>query len=366
MKSASLIIILMAFCFSGFTKKAAEPNVFSPKYIKSTMKKVVDWQLANPKHDLYDWTNGAFFAGVYAAWETTGSKKIYAALMDMGKKNEWKTGKRWYHSDDIAITQTYVDLYRIEKKPEMIKTFTDTLEKFIQTPYPTTQGYDNIKWWWCDALFMGPPAIVKLGVTTGNDRYLKFVDQEFQKCYDLLYNKEENLWARDLNYVIKGDGKDRLEANGKKIFWSRGNGWVMGGLVRIIKELPANYPQRPFYEDIFRKMASRLASLQQPDGLWRASLLDPDSYPGGEVSGSGFDCYAIAWGINNGLLDKATFQPVVKKAWIALAKCVNEQGRVGWVQPIGADPRKNFNAESWETYGSGAFLLAGSEIIKMK
>jgi unsaturated rhamnogalacturonyl hydrolase len=363
-KFASLMILLL-FAVSTFSKTAYN-KVLSPKYIKATMKKVVDWQLANPKHELYDWTNGALYAGVFAAWETTKSKKIYNALMDMGNRNQWKTGKRWYHADDIAITQTYLDLYRIEKKPEMIKTLTDTLDKFIKTRYPQSTPIEVIKWWWCDALFMGPPAIVKLGMITGDDKYLKFTDQEFKECYDLLYNKEEHLWARDLNYVIKDNAADRYEANGKKIFWSRGNGWVMGGIVRMLKELPANYPQRPFYENLYREMAARIASLQQSDGLWRASLLDPDSYPGGEVSGSGFDCYALVWGINNGLLDKAKYQPVVEKAWIALNKCVSKEGRVGWVQPIGADPRKNFSEESWEVYGTGAFLLAGSEVIKLR
>ena len=113
-------------------------------------------------------------------------------------------------------------------------------------------------------------------------------------------------------------------------------------------------------------MSARLKDLQQADGLWRASLLDPDSYPGGEVSGSGFDCYAMAWGINHGILDRETYLPVVKKAWIGLNKCVQKDGHVGWVQPVGADPKKNFNADSWEVYGSGAFLLAGSEVIKLK
>jgi unsaturated rhamnogalacturonyl hydrolase len=364
MRKTAILLILLSLTVFSFAQKA-DDKVFSPKYIKGTMKKVVDWQLANPKHELYDWTNGALYAGIYASWETTKSKKIYNALMDMGNKNQWKTGRRWYHADDIAITQTYLDLYRIEKKPELIKCLTDTLAKFMKTPYPQSTPIEVIKWWWCDALFMGPPAIVKLGMITGDNKYLKFADQEFKECYDLLYNKEEHLWARDLNYVIKDNAADRYEANGKKIFWSRGNGWVMGGIVRILKELPANYPERPFYENLFKEMAARIASLQQPDGLWRASLLDPDSYPGGEVSGSGFDCYAIAWGINNGLLDKATYQPFVEKAWIALNKCVNKEGRVGWVQPIGADPRKNFNEESWEVYGTGAFLLAGSEVIKL-
>ena len=73
------------------------------------------WQLKNPKHELTDWTNGAFYAGVSAAWETTKSKAIYQAMIDMGEKNGWKPGKRWFHADDIAIRQTYVDVYKVEK-----------------------------------------------------------------------------------------------------------------------------------------------------------------------------------------------------------------------------------------------------------
>jgi len=190
-------------------------------------------------------------------------------------------------------------------------------------------------------------------------------DQLFHECCNLLYDKEEHLFARDLNYVIKDEATDRREANGEKIFWSRGNGWVMGGLVRVLEELPAGYPNRDFYVQQLKEMAARIASLQQPDGLWRASLLDPAAYPGGEASGSGFYCYALAWGINNGILDEATYLPVVQKAWMGLNLLIQPDGRVGWVQPIGADPKKNFSAESWEVYGTGAFLLAGSEVIKL-
>ena len=140
----------------------------------------------------------------------------------------------------------------------------------------------------------------------------------------------------------------------------------MGGLVRILEELPKDYVKRRFYEELFVEMATRVAGLQQADGLWRASMLDPASYPGGEVSGSGFFCYAMAWGINNGLLDREKFLPIVEKTWVALTQCVNGEGRVGWVQPIGATPEKNFGKDSWEVYGTGAFLLAGSEVIKLK
>lgn len=365
MRKMITLFILALVSTATFAKTENTQKLFKAGNIKKNMKNVTAWQLKNPKHEPTDWTNGAFYAGVFAAWETTKSKSIYQAMVDMGTKNEWKPGKRWYHADDIAICQTYVDIYKVAKKQEMIQPFTDTLAILMKKPYPTN-GAPTIKWWWCDALFMGPPAIVKLASVTGNNSYLAFSDQLFKESYELLYDKEEHLFARDSKYLIKNDGKDVREANGKKVFWSRGNGWVMGGLVRVLQELPAGYANRDFYLNLFREMSARLKDLQQPDGMWRASLLDPDSYPGGEVSGTGFDCYAIAWGINNGVLDKATYLPVVEKAWIGLNKCVQKDGHVGWVQPIGADPKKNFNADSWEVYGSGAFLLAGSEVIKLK
>lgn len=343
-----------------------DSKVFTEKYIKQVMLNVSSWQLNHPKHDSKDWTNGAFYAGVVAAWQITKSKDIYRSLMNMGEKEQWQPFSRWYHADDIAICQTYLDLYRKEKKPEMIKPTIDTIDLHISKPYPLKSRAEVIKWWWCDALFMAPPVLVKLGRITGDQKYLEANDQFFEETYDLLYDKEEKLFARDLYFVIQPDGSGAREANGQKVFWSRGNGWVMGGLVRILQELPANYPRRPFYENLFKEMAARVVTLQQKDGLWRASLLNPEAYPGGEVSGSGFFCYALAWGLNNKILDKKTFQPVVKKAWRALVNCVNEEGRVGWVQPIGSGPGKSFSADSWEVYGTGAFLLAGSEVIKLK
>jgi unsaturated rhamnogalacturonyl hydrolase len=363
MKYLTLVLFILVFSLQSYSQNPKK--CFKAGNIKKTMKNAAEWQLKNPKHNLYDWTNGAFYAGLFSAWETTGSKKIYQAMMDMGTKNEWKPGPRLFHADDYAICQTYVDLYRKEKERKMIDPFIQNLDKFTKTTY-TGNTKERIIWWWCDALFMAPPALVKLGVTLNDESYFRLMDKLFHETYDLLYDKEEHLYARDILYKWDEPGIEvKKESNGKKVFWSRGNGWVMGGLVKVLKELPADFANRSFYEKQFREMAARIAPLQQVDGLWRASLLDPEAYPGGEASGSGFYCYALAWGINNGLLDKQTYLPVVKKAWIGLNSLIQPDGRVGWVQPIGADPKKNFSAESWEVYGTGAFLLAGSEVIKL-
>ena len=328
------------------------------------MLAVAKWQLANPNHQLYDWTNGAFYAGVFAAYETTRSPDLMTALMDMGEKNGWKPGPRFDHADDIAISQTYIDLYRLKKDKRMIEPTLDAIER-LKKEKSGEAAKNGITWWWCDALFMAPPTLAKLSVATGDRSYLALNDRLFRETYDRLYNKQENLYARDASYLIDAKGDGKHEANGKKVFWSRGNGWVAGGLVRLLTELPKDYPKRDFYLDQYRAIIERIRSLQQPDGLWRSSLLDPDSYPGGEASGSGFHIYAMAWGINNKILNRDKYLPAVKKAWIGLNDLVHADGKVGWTQPIGSDPRRNFSADSSEVYGAGAYLLAGSEIAKL-
>jgi len=365
MKRLLLFLFVLFFISTTVSSKIKQDKCFKPKEIEKAMTKAVIWQFSHPKHELYDWTNGAFYAGVSAVYRAIGEKDLLDAMIKMGEANQWKPGPRLQHADDIAICQTYIDVYRIKKDQAMIQPFVDNMEKFLVTPFPV-KGIEEITWWWCDALFMAPPALVKLSMTTGDKRYMEKSDELYHQCYDMLYDKEEHLFARDLGYVIKGDSNDPHEANGKKIFWSRGNGWVMGGLTMVLSELPKDYKERPFYEKLYKEMAEKVASLQQEDGLWRASLLDPDSYPGGEASGSGFYTYALAWGINNGILSKDKYLPIVKKAWKGLNALIQPDGHVGWCQPIGADPRKNFSADSWEVYGTGAFLLAGSEVIRLK
>ncbi|HEX8248510.1 MAG TPA: glycoside hydrolase family 88 protein [Pyrinomonadaceae bacterium] len=350
--------------FALTANAAAQNDVFKRRFIKERMLKVAGWQLKNPKHEPNDWTNGAFYAGVFAAFQTTESKELLNALMDLGAKTDWKPGRRFDHADDIVINQTYIDLYRLKKDPKMLQPTIDVILR-LQTEKSVEAEKRGITWWWCDALFMAPPTLAKLSRTTGDKSYLAFNDKLFQQTYDLLYDKQEHLFARDASYLIDEKGAGKREANGRKIFWSRGNGWVMGGLARLLSELPKDYPKRAFYENLYKEMAKKIISLQQADGLWRSSLLDPESYPGGEASGTGFYVFALAWGINNKLLEKKKYLPAVKKAWSGLNTLVQDDGKVGWTQPIGADPRKNFDADSWEVYGAGAYLLAGSEVVRL-
>ncbi len=338
-----------------------------PGAVLTAMERVADWQLAHPsRHKTTDWTQGALYAGMMALAGLSESSRYIDAMMQMGATNQWQLGARKFHADDHCVGQTYVELSLIKKSPALIQPMRQQFDDILANPSTITsleftqlpRGKASEKWAWCDALFMGPPAWVRLASATGEARYRDFAITNWWLTSDYLYDKDEHLYFRDSTYFKKS------EANGKKVFWSRGNGWVMGGLVRTLQFLPKTDPARAKLEGQFKDMAAKLLTCQQPDGLWRASLLDPDSYPLKETSGSGFYTYALAWGINQGLLERAKFEPAVTKAWAALVACVSADGKLTHVQPIGADPKK-FDPEATEAYGVGAFLLAGSEIYHL-
>ncbi len=120
-------------------------------------------------------------------------------------------------------------------------------------------------------------------------------------------------------------------------------------------------PRRPFYTEKFTEMATVIASIQGEDGLWRPGLLDAADYPNPEISGSSFFVYAMAWGIDHHVLKKQVYLPVVERGWRGLVKHIYADGRLGEIQPIGAAPGAYTPSSSY-VFGTGAFLLAGSEV----
>ncbi len=342
--------------------KATAP--IAPKAVLNVMERVADWQLANPsKHKPTDWTQGAGYAGFMALAGISKDPKYRDAMLAMGQKNQWKAGPLKYHADDHCVGQAYVELYQIKKDPSLIAPLRERFDFILANPPASTNLEFRSKdsqqrWSWADALFMAPPAWVQLSAATGEKKYLDYAVQEWWRTTDYLYDKEEHLYFRDSNYFKK------RESNGKKVFWGRGNGWVMGGLVRVLQYLPKDHSDRPRFEQLYKDMAAKILTCQQPDGLWRASLLDPEKFPLKETSGSGFYTYALAWGLNHGLLDRARFEPAVRKAWTTLIDCVAADGKLMHVQPIGESPL-SFKDDSTEIYGVGAFLLAGSEVYRI-
>jgi rhamnogalacturonyl hydrolase YesR len=331
-----------------------------PTDIRRAMKKVADWQLrvAEPNFNS-QWTFAALYDGLIAASVATKDPRYRQAVVEYATKQQWKlVNDRFPHADDMALGQAYVDLYLADppaqRDPQRIADTKAILDRLVERPDDPVKDL----WWWCDALFMAPPVLTRMSIAAGDPKYRLFMEREWTITTKSLYDPSHHLYFRDARYLT------RKEQNGQPIFWSRGNGWVMGALVKVLQTMPTTDPRRPEFVQQFRDMAAEVASIQGKDGLWRSGLLDPDSYPLPEISGSAFFTYAIAYGINEHILEQDKYLPVIERSWAGMLGHIYADGRLGSIQPIDGQPGI-FKPSASYVYGVGGFLLAGSELERL-
>jgi unsaturated rhamnogalacturonyl hydrolase len=331
-------------------------SALKPKDITAAMEKVADWQV-NVAESQFNkqWTFAALYDGLLAASKTTGDAKYRDAVQHLAERSDWTLlDQRFPHADDQALGQAYLDLYRADRQAVRLANTKEIMDRLAVRP----DDPNKLLWWWCDALFMSPPVLSRMYAITNDRKYLDYMDHEWWLTSAELYNPQEHLYFRDSRFLTQ------KQANGKPLFWSRGNGWVMGALVNVLQIMPADYPGRAKYVEQFREMAATIAKIQSPDGLWRSGLLDPDAYELPEVSGSAFFTYGIAYGVNEHILDRKTYLPVVEKSWKGMLAHIYADGRLGSIQPIDGQPGK-FKPSASYVYGVGGFLLAGSEMHRL-
>ncbi len=379
---ASACTFILLFCSLIGCATHSITSSTDTQSVAAIANRAADWQLAHMEsfdyvrtfrdhtENPHGWIQGAFFVGLNRWAEQTNNPLYLQALVAKGESNKWKLGDKSWHADDQVIGFSYAavaartnNLVLIAPTQKVFKQIlanraTSSLE---YKPDPTGQGEATCqhRWCWCDALFMAPPVWAAVGKLTGDPAYLNYVDEEYQATIDYLFDKEEHLFYRDGRFF------ERRSKNNKKIFWSRGNGWVFAGLPLLIEQIPANDPRKQKYEQLFKTMAAKLIQLQQPNGFWPSSLLDKDEFNVPETSGTGFMTFGLAWGINSGLLPRKDYLPAVTAGWNGLASAVDKNGKLGWVQQVGASPEKIL-PEDTQLYGVGALLLAASEVSDLK
>lgn len=319
------------------------------------------------------WTRGVYYEGLMELYrvepKAKNRKVYYDYAVDWGEKHNWGmrsgTARDRQNADDQTCGQTYIDLYLIDKKEERIRDIKAGIDGML-----ASDRVDD--WWWIDALQMSMPVFTRLGVLYNDTRY-------FDKMYELynysktkhggngLWNPEDKLWWRDKDFV-----PPYKEPNGQDCYWSRGNGWVVAALVRTLDMLPKSDPHYAEYMQDYQDMMTALIPIQRADGFWNVSLHDPTNFGGKETSGTALFVYGMAWGVNNGVLSKDLYTPIIVKGWNAMSKeAVHKNGFLGYLQGTGKEPKDGqpvsyTSKPDFEDYGLGCFLLAGTEVYKMK
>lgn len=374
MQAKTFLAFALVLCLSNLSaqetfdrEKVLDHMQLANKYFMEKWPDVGKTIITNKERPSNIWTRAVYYEGLMALHEIYPKKEYYQYALDWANAHDWgfRSGNETRNADDYCAAQTYIDLYNLEPNSGKLKNTRACMQKFLHTP-------QNDDWDWIDAIQMGMPVFAKMGVLENDDRY-------FERMYDLymfsrnqegengLFNEKDGLWWRDADF-----DPPYTEPNGEDSYWSRGNGWVAGALAKVLSIIPEDAPHREQYIMDLKSMAASLAKIQRKDGLWNVSLHDDSHFGGPEISGTALFVYAMAYGINQDILDKSTYLPIVEKGWNAMIKTgLHDNGFIGYMQSTGKEPKDGQplsydKVPDFEDYGLGCFLLAGSEIYKLE
>ncbi|MBK8653385.1 MAG: glycoside hydrolase family 88 protein [Haliscomenobacter sp.] len=377
MKHLSLLCAFAALTFLGQTANGQMPvakeailenmrtaNAYFMKKWPDAGKTII----TNKERASNIWTRAVYYEGLMALYQIDPNPAYYDYALRWAEFHRWnlRDGDTYTrNADNQCAGQTYIDLYLIDPKPERIKYIKASIDSMMRTP-----KVDD--WNWIDAIQMGMPIFAKLGVIYKDKAYFDrmYAMYHFAKTRhgaNGLFNPKDGLWWRDGDF-----DPPYTEPNGEDCYWSRGNGWVFVALARVLEILPKNDPHYKEYLQDFKTMAAALAKVQREDGFWNVSLHDPGHFGGKETSGTAMFAFGMAWGVNHGVLKGKIYRPIAVNAWNAMAKeALHPNGFLGWVQSTGKEPKEGQplsygKIPDFEDFGLGAFLLAGSEMYRMK
>jgi rhamnogalacturonyl hydrolase YesR len=360
------------------------------------------------------WTRAAYYEGLIGLYNVDPDETRKSSYYNYGVN--WGTSHTWGmanttgiaasdNADNQACGQSYIDLYNIgvargDTQASRLTAITASIRGMFGGVTSTN------KWWWIDAIQMSMPSFAKLGVLNNDSSYFDAMWVMYNDARTVegggLRNATDGFWFRDLHYTPGGGTATPMTAainnaipastvdayylapNGKGLYWSRGDGWVLAALVRVLDILPTTDAHRATYVSDFQSLAQALIGVQRTDGFWNESLMDPahcasiglTGDDGPETSGTAFFTYGLAWGIRKGLLDPATYGAPVQKAWNGLSTvALQSNGLLGYTQSTGdrpctedsqaPGPLAATKLANFDDYGVGGFLLAGSEVYQL-
>jgi len=322
LKKIFLSLLVVAVLFLGGVQASAQSNYFG-NWAAGTSPKEVGKRLAE------NWVKRDF--------EFQSGKRQYLIYPEICT---------WYGSLTIADETKDKDL-----KARLAKKF----DRFL-----TTEGAKNISpQAHVDYRVIGVVPL-EIFMQTKDSKYLTFgqpfADKQWEKTTDDGITAEARYWIDDM-YMITAIQVQAFRATGNKVYleraaktmatyldklqqpnglffhapdseyyWGRGNGWQAAGMAELLRDLPKNHPQRARILKGYKIMMESLLKYQAEDGLWRQLVDKPESWV--ETSGTGMFIFGMVTGVKEGWLDKKTYGPAARKAWLGLVKHIDANANV--------------------------------------
>lgn len=373
--TGALLVVLLAVPAMGRSRMMSTGDVMA------IINKVNNyWQQHNKAEVRAFWDHAAYHTGNMEAWKLTRNETWLDYSRRWAAHNKWMGAtepdpEKWlyrkYGEDQQHVLfgdwqicfQTYIDLFNIARGRTDGADHRYMIDRAMQVMSYEADSRVHDYWWWADALYMVMPVMTKMYKLTGDQKYLDKLYENVLYADSIMLDAETGLYFRDGKYIYPMHKTN----SGKKDFWARGDGWVLAGLAKVLQDLPRESKYHAFFTEKFQRLAAAVRALQQKDGYWTRSMMDPEQAPGPETSGTAFFTYGMLWGVNNGYLPRQEYRKTIDRAWNYLTRtALQPDGRVGYVQPIGekAIPGQVIDADSEANFGVGAFLLAACEYVR--
>jgi rhamnogalacturonyl hydrolase YesR/lysophospholipase L1-like esterase len=298
------------------------PDYFSPNKIGEK----IAFNFIGKKHYLHGgkWIHYAevcTWLGALRFAQVTKNKELIKLLQDRFDfllTEEYSFLPPMNHVDLNMFGCLPLELYKITKDKKYFDIGIPYAETQWQLPPNATEeerlySENDYSWQtrlWIDDMFMITIIQNQAFLATGNNKYIDRAAKE------MVYYLEKLQCPNGLFY----------HAADVPFYWARGNGWMAAGMTELLKVLPKESIYYSRILDGYKKMMTSLKEFQGGDGMWNQLIDKPNFWP--ETSGSAMFSYAIITGVKKGWLDKVTFEPVARKAWLSLASYLSEEGDV--------------------------------------
>lgn len=187
---------------------------------------------------------------------------------------------------------------------------------------------------WCDGQYMGPALLAQIIKHTGktnniSDNDWAIIAKQFSITWAQLYDKTTGL----LYHGFTANPGDEASTSWTGIskekgiyhsasFWGRANAWYFLALVDILEIMPTNNTYYNTFKGYLTSLAEGIKKYQdETTGCWY-QVMDkvPASLTGNYLEASCSSIFTAGYlkAIRLGLLDKATYEPIAKKAYEGL------------------------------------------------
>lgn len=319
-------------------------------------------QLREDKYGQWQWNEGVMIYGLVKAFEASEDSRIIEFI------KEWVD----YHIEkqdfglSINTTAPLLGVIKLlEFEPEN-KTYYYICERFAkwclsEAPRAdagcfehscTHNKYPNQIW--ADTLFMGCIFLVKWGVFTNDDMYIKEALRQFELHYRFL---------RDEKTALIYHGYDCDVREHKGVLWGRGNCWLAVAAVEVLDILDETFNGYQLLKTIYCDFMKGIISHQDANGGWHTVIDKESTYI--EMTATVAFAYSIKKGIRTGILDKSS-EESGKKAIDCLVGNIDNDGKLmhgsGGTCVMESSDDYNNVPFAYSYYGQGLALMTLSEI----